>query len=185
MHAMADIHLKNGYPETSPIRGPKQWESVPDILYLTLRAPSRPTKVRRKELDEPQKTKKLTKKGVEMKCSKCKKLGHNKRSCKGEVDQNILVGHLLWLHSFTYIFNVLDGFHFSCRSQDIKLEFITKWLPQLIKKLLQLTKKLSQLINKLPQLTKKLPQEKSFHSRGSQSLLDRCLLLKSHLSQTH
>ncbi|MBA0782720.1 hypothetical protein Gotri_000558 [Gossypium trilobum] len=138
-----------------PIRGPKQWESVSDILSLTLRAPSRPTKVRRKEHDEPQTTKKLTKKGVEMKCSKCKKLGHNKRSCKGEVDQNIL------------------------------LEFITKWLPQLIKKLLQLTKKLSKLINKLPQLTKKLPQEKNFHSRGSQSLLDGCLLLKSHLSQTH
>ncbi|MBA0873292.1 hypothetical protein Goshw_000385, partial [Gossypium schwendimanii] len=61
------------------------------------------------------------------------------------------------------------GANLTCWSQDIKLEFITKWLPQLIKKLLQLTKKLSQLINKLPQLNKKLPQEKSFHSRGSQS----------------
>ncbi|MBA0766922.1 hypothetical protein Gotri_015913, partial [Gossypium trilobum] len=26
-----------------------------------------------------------------MRCSKCKKLGHNKRSCRGEVDQNIPV----------------------------------------------------------------------------------------------
>ncbi|MBA0751555.1 hypothetical protein Gogos_000471 [Gossypium gossypioides] len=113
---------------------------MPDILpilSLTLMAPSKPTKVRMKELDEPQTRTKLTKKGVEMK------------------------------------------------SQNIKLAFITKWLPQLIKKLPQLTKKLSQLINKLPQLTKKLPQEKSFYSKGSQSLLDGCLLLKSHLSQTH
>ncbi|MBA0576858.1 hypothetical protein Golob_025272, partial [Gossypium lobatum] len=43
--------------------------------------------MRRKELDESQTTTRLTKKGVEMKCSKCNKFGHNKRSCKGEVDQ--------------------------------------------------------------------------------------------------
>ncbi|MBA0791975.1 hypothetical protein Gohar_016513, partial [Gossypium harknessii] len=53
---------------------------------LTLRKPlGRPTKVRRKEPDEPQTTTKLTKKGVEMKCSKCKKLGHDKKSYRGEV----------------------------------------------------------------------------------------------------
>ncbi|MBA0748139.1 hypothetical protein Gogos_004988, partial [Gossypium gossypioides] len=44
------------------------------------RSLGRPTRVRRKEPDEPQTTTKLTKKMVEMKCSKCKKLGHNKRS---------------------------------------------------------------------------------------------------------
>ncbi|MBA0705416.1 hypothetical protein Golax_017608 [Gossypium laxum] len=49
------------------------------VLPLTLRKPlGRPTKVRRKEPDEPQTTTKLTMKGVEMKCSKCKKLGHDK-----------------------------------------------------------------------------------------------------------
>ncbi|MBA0723472.1 hypothetical protein Golax_004049 [Gossypium laxum] len=51
------------------------------ILPPTLRRSlGRPTGVRKKEPDEPQTTTKLTKKRVEMKCSKCKKLGRNKRS---------------------------------------------------------------------------------------------------------
>ncbi|KHG24211.1 Chaperone DnaJ [Gossypium arboreum] len=33
----------------------------------------------------------LSKRGVEIRCSKCKRVGHNKRSCKGEVGQNIPV----------------------------------------------------------------------------------------------
>ncbi|KAK5841718.1 hypothetical protein PVK06_004041 [Gossypium arboreum] len=53
------------------------------------RPPGRPTKVRRKEPNEPQTTERLSKRGVEMRCSKCKIIGHNKRSCKGEVGQNI------------------------------------------------------------------------------------------------
>ncbi|MBA0842152.1 hypothetical protein Goarm_001997 [Gossypium armourianum] len=54
------------------------------IMPPTLRRPpSRPTKMRRRESDEPQTTTKLTKKGVEMKCNKCNKLGHNKKSYKG------------------------------------------------------------------------------------------------------
>lgn len=56
----------------------------------------------------------------------------------------------------------------SCRSKDTESVFITKWLPQLIKKLPWLIKKL-------------IPQEKSFHSRGNQPLIDECLLLKSYL----
>ncbi|KAH1048021.1 hypothetical protein J1N35_038805 [Gossypium stocksii] len=55
------------------------------------RPPGRPTKVRRKEPDEPQTTERLSKRGVEMKYNKCKRIGHNKRSCKGEVGQNIPV----------------------------------------------------------------------------------------------
>ncbi|KAH1064615.1 hypothetical protein J1N35_029602 [Gossypium stocksii] len=56
------------------------------ILPPPLRRPlGRPTKVRRKESD----TERLSKRGVEMRCSKCKRIGHNKRSCKGEVGQNI------------------------------------------------------------------------------------------------
>ncbi|MBA0660296.1 hypothetical protein Goklo_012333, partial [Gossypium klotzschianum] len=54
-----------------------------------------------------------------------------------------------------------------------------KCLPQLSKKLPQLNKKLPQLINKLA------PQEKGFCSKGNQPLSDECLLLKSHLCQTH
>ncbi|MBA0729106.1 hypothetical protein Golax_020509 [Gossypium laxum] len=88
------------------------------ILPPTLRRPpSRPTKMRRRESDEPQTTTKLTKEGVEMKCNKCNKLGHNKKSYKGNSTKTF-------------------------RSQDTKLVFITKWLPQLIKKLPQLTNKL-------------------------------------------
>ncbi|PPR96054.1 hypothetical protein GOBAR_AA24616 [Gossypium barbadense] len=62
------------------------------ILPPTLRwLPGRPTKVRRKEPDELQTTEILSKRGVDMRCSKCKRIGHNKRSCKGEVGQNIPV----------------------------------------------------------------------------------------------
>ncbi|KAH1033540.1 hypothetical protein J1N35_045714 [Gossypium stocksii] len=55
------------------------------------RPPGRPTKVRKKEPDEGQTTDRLSKRGVEMRCSKCKRIGHNKRSYKGEVGQNIPV----------------------------------------------------------------------------------------------
>ncbi|KAK5792995.1 hypothetical protein PVK06_034129 [Gossypium arboreum] len=71
------------------------------ILLPTLRRPpGRPIKVRRKELDEPQTTKGLSKRGVDMRCSKCKRIGHNKRSCKGEVGQNIPVKrHKVGVHN--------------------------------------------------------------------------------------
>ncbi|MFQ6635487.1 hypothetical protein Gotur_010293 [Gossypium turneri] len=56
------------------------------ILPPTLRKPpGRPTKVRRKESNEPQAIERLTKRGVETRCSKCNKKGHNKRSCKEKV----------------------------------------------------------------------------------------------------
>ncbi|PPS15873.1 hypothetical protein GOBAR_AA04708 [Gossypium barbadense] len=78
-HIMVVIHLKDEYLETyvqtwytkqnqsnfiKPIKGLKQWESVPSML------PVLPSTLRR--------------------YSKCKRLGHNKRSCRREVDQNIL-----------------------------------------------------------------------------------------------
>ncbi|MBA0843148.1 hypothetical protein Goarm_000362 [Gossypium armourianum] len=72
---------------------------LPILPHPLRMPPGRPTKMRRKELDEPQTTTKfIKKKGVEMKCSKCKKFCHNKRSCRGEVDQNLLVSYLPWLH---------------------------------------------------------------------------------------
>ncbi|PPS04560.1 hypothetical protein GOBAR_AA16102 [Gossypium barbadense] len=52
---------------------------------------SRPTKVIRKEPNETQTTERLSKRGVDMRCTKCKRIGHNKRSCKEEVGQNIPV----------------------------------------------------------------------------------------------
>ncbi|KAG8493120.1 hypothetical protein CXB51_010632 [Gossypium anomalum] len=79
-----------------PLRGPKQWASLSNMLPILppplKRPPGKPTKVRRKEPDEPQTIERLSKRGVvEIRCSKCKKVGHNKRSCKGEVGQNIPV----------------------------------------------------------------------------------------------
>ncbi|KAK5784845.1 hypothetical protein PVK06_039384 [Gossypium arboreum] len=64
---------------------------LPILPPLLRRPPGRPTKVRRKEPDEPQTIERLSKRGVEMRCSKCKIIGHNKRSCKGEVVRNIPV----------------------------------------------------------------------------------------------
>ncbi|KAG8493248.1 hypothetical protein CXB51_010730 [Gossypium anomalum] len=113
-HALAVIHVKNEFPETyvqtwytkqtqlqiysnfvSPVRGPKQWAPLSNMLPVLppplRRPPGRSIKVRRKEPDEPQTTERLSKRGVEMRCSKCKIIGHNKRSCKGKVGQNIPV----------------------------------------------------------------------------------------------
>ncbi|MFQ6633927.1 hypothetical protein Gotur_010788 [Gossypium turneri] len=83
---MVVIHLKDENPKTfvdncytketqlaiysnfiRPIRGPKQWEPLPDMLPILpppiRRPPGRPTKIKRKELDEPQTTVKQSKKG--------------------------------------------------------------------------------------------------------------------------
>ncbi|MBA0654071.1 hypothetical protein Goklo_021147, partial [Gossypium klotzschianum] len=122
-HALVVIHLKDEFLETYVqtwytkqtqlaiysnfirlVKGPKQWVSFSNILPIlppTLRrSPGRPTKVRRKEPDEPQTTESLSKRGVDMRCSKCKKIGYNKRSCNGEVGQNILVKrHKVGVHN--------------------------------------------------------------------------------------
>ncbi|PPE02239.1 hypothetical protein GOBAR_DD00766 [Gossypium barbadense] len=99
MHAVVVIHLKDEYPKTYVktwlVKGPKQWEFVLDMLpilpHRLRRLLDRLTKVRRKEFDEPQTTERLTERGVEMRCSKCNILGHNKRSYRREVGQNIPV----------------------------------------------------------------------------------------------
>ncbi|MBA0639994.1 hypothetical protein Goklo_022985 [Gossypium klotzschianum] len=82
MHALAVIHLKDEFPEIyaqtwytkqtqlqiyfnfiRQVRGPKQWVSLSNMLPIlppTLRRPpGRPTKVRKKEPDEPQTTERL------------------------------------------------------------------------------------------------------------------------------
>ncbi|KAH1123153.1 hypothetical protein J1N35_006313 [Gossypium stocksii] len=99
IYALAVIHIKDVFPksyiQTWYTKGPKQWAYVSNMLLILppplRRPPGRPTKERRKELHEPQTTKRLSKRGVEMRCSKCKRIGHNKRSYKGEVGQNIPV----------------------------------------------------------------------------------------------
>nr|POE80791.1 hypothetical protein CFP56_51819 [Quercus suber] len=52
------------------------------------RPPGRPKKSRVKEPDEPTCHTKLRRVGVPKKCKACGRLGHNKRSCKGEVRGN-------------------------------------------------------------------------------------------------
>ncbi|MFQ6660229.1 hypothetical protein Gotur_028829 [Gossypium turneri] len=87
MHALVVIHLEDEFLETYVqtwytkqtqldiysnfirlVKGPKQWVSFSNILPIlppTLRrSPGRPTKVRRKEPDEPQTTESLSKRGV-------------------------------------------------------------------------------------------------------------------------
>ncbi|KAK8618216.1 hypothetical protein V6N13_132217 [Hibiscus sabdariffa] len=76
-----------------PMRGPNQWvkdTSCELVIEPKLRRPlGRPKKKRAKEADEAQNSgARWTKKGLTMYCSKCKKPGHNQRTCKGEVGSN-------------------------------------------------------------------------------------------------
>ncbi|MBA0776076.1 hypothetical protein Gotri_011130 [Gossypium trilobum] len=66
-------------------------DMLPILPPMLRRLLDRLTKVKRKEFNEPQTTERLTKRGVEMRCSKCNKLGHNKRSYRWKVGQNIPV----------------------------------------------------------------------------------------------
>ncbi|KAK8705881.1 hypothetical protein V6N13_049467 [Hibiscus sabdariffa] len=111
IHAVSVMILRNERPESyvhacyktttqqqiynhfiEPVRDPNQWhdttcESV--IEPKLRRPPGRPKKQRVKEADETKKSSaKWTKKGLVMYCSKCKKLGHNQRTCKGEIGAN-------------------------------------------------------------------------------------------------
>ncbi|GMI78131.1 hypothetical protein HRI_001482400 [Hibiscus trionum] len=111
-HAISAILMKEERPESyvddcykkitqqaiyshlmNPVRGPDQWARqtyCEPILPPTIRRPpGRPHKKRRKEADEPIiHGVRVTKKGVTLSCSKCKKTGHNVRTCKGIVGGN-------------------------------------------------------------------------------------------------
>jgi len=71
-----------------PSNGPKLWPEVnlPPILSPTVRrAPRRPTKLRRKDNDEPKSNRKKGKRNQEIvRCTRCKALGHNQKTCKGK-----------------------------------------------------------------------------------------------------
>ncbi|KAL4291181.1 hypothetical protein GQ457_14G014140 [Hibiscus cannabinus] len=75
-----------------PIRGVNQWtkvEGMEPILPPVLRRPvGRPNKKRRLERDEVPTSRKLSKRGSKMTCTKCGKTGHNIRTCKGEIGGN-------------------------------------------------------------------------------------------------
>ena len=53
------------------------------------RMPGRPKVVRRRDpFEEPKSSHKLSKKNIRMKCSKCKRYGHNCRTCKDPTQAN-------------------------------------------------------------------------------------------------
>ncbi|KAH7862346.1 hypothetical protein Vadar_003544 [Vaccinium darrowii] len=69
----------------SPINGRDLWPETNNPVMLppdVKKRSGRPKKARRREPEEPQDPTKLTKKGVQMRCSACGKVGHNKRGCK-------------------------------------------------------------------------------------------------------
>ncbi|KAK8595240.1 hypothetical protein V6N13_123120 [Hibiscus sabdariffa] len=67
-----------------------QYETCPPILPPILkRPPGRPKKNRREEADErDDHSAKVGKKGIKMTCTKCGRVGHNVRTCKGLVGGN-------------------------------------------------------------------------------------------------
>ena len=74
-----------------PINGQNMWQSTGLPLVqppIKRRPPGRPKKSRVKEPDEPTRHTKLRIVGVPKKCKAYGRLGHNKRSCKGEVGGN-------------------------------------------------------------------------------------------------
>jgi len=81
-----------------PSNGPKLWPEVnlPPILPPSVRrAPGRPKKLRRKDNDEPKSNSKKGKRNQEtVRCTRCKELGHNMRTCKGKTaaDRSIRPG---------------------------------------------------------------------------------------------
>ncbi|XP_045797177.1 uncharacterized protein LOC123891368 isoform X2 [Trifolium pratense] len=75
-----------------PSNGPKGWPNVdatPISPPYVRRAPGRPKKLRRKANDEPRGSKKRNQNTVT--CTRCKTLGHNKRSCKGKTTADRMI----------------------------------------------------------------------------------------------
>nr|POE98084.1 hypothetical protein CFP56_55183 [Quercus suber] len=73
-------------PIIAPINGQNMWRSsdvAPVQPPIKRRPPGRPKKKRAKEPNEP-----TRRGGISKQCKTCGKLGHNKRSCKGEIGGN-------------------------------------------------------------------------------------------------
>ena len=74
-------------PIIEPINGQNTWRpsGLPLVQPLIKRRPpDRPKKKRALELDEPRSHRKNRGLGISKQCKSCRKLGHNRRSCKGE-----------------------------------------------------------------------------------------------------
>lgn len=80
-----DTYLKCYGNFLSPINGRDLWPQTDQPLMLppdVKKRSGRPKKARRREPEEPTDPTKLSKRGVKMRCSACRKVGHNKRGCK-------------------------------------------------------------------------------------------------------
>ena len=78
-------------PIIEPINGQNMWKAsgLPPVQPpIKRRPPGRPKKKRALEPDEPRSHRKNRGLGISKQCKLCGKLGHNKRSCKGEVGGN-------------------------------------------------------------------------------------------------
>ena len=78
-------------PIIEPINGQKMWRPSGLLLVqppIKRRPPDRPKKKRALEPDKPKSHKKNRGVGISKQCKACGKLGHNSRSCKGEVGGN-------------------------------------------------------------------------------------------------
>ena len=91
MIATKSMRIRHYGPMIEPINGQNMWQStgLPFVQPPIKRRPSsKPKKSRVKEPDEPTRRTKLRRVGVPKKCKAWGRLGHNKRSCKGEVRGN-------------------------------------------------------------------------------------------------
>jgi len=94
-------------PKITPINGQQLWpkSNQPELLLPIYKTPpGRPKKLRRREVDEHVSHSKLSKKNLIMKCSRCKQLGHNIRSCrkgirKRKVNLNLFVQFFFFVQS--------------------------------------------------------------------------------------
>ena len=78
-------------PIIEPINGQNMWRpsGLPPVQPpIKRRPPGRPKKKRALEPDEPRSHRKNRGVGISKQCKGCGKLGHNKRTCKGEVGGN-------------------------------------------------------------------------------------------------
>ena len=87
-----------------PCNGPKLWFLLQTPVMLPpvmRRAPGKPKKARNKRNDESTKRSNLARQWKSIVCKKCRKIGHNKRTCKGKtsIDRSIPKGgnKVIWL----------------------------------------------------------------------------------------
>lgn len=83
--------FKKTYPfSLRALNGEQMWpkaDGYPVQPHIVQVMPGRPKKNRRKDRDEtdPKNPKRLRKLGVQIQCSNCQQIGHNRKTCKDEI----------------------------------------------------------------------------------------------------